>query len=289
MFNRQKIVLHLLAAANRPVTHMELTKWCFLLKHETDSRGGPAFYQFLPYQYGPFSFVLYREIQELVDQGLIEAPDEKSWQLSPRTNIALFSVPRTAAEDAAAIAKRVRGWKLSNLIDTIYDRYPDWTVNSKRSPRASRPVADLEVFTAGYQGLQVDGFLNMLVSRGIQRLIDVRNNPVARQYGFHKSTLNRLCSSLSIEYVHLPQLGIASRLRSNIQDQEDYDRLFEMYESDILPTEDASVARVAELVGERPSVLVCMEAAPQSCHRSRLAVTVSKRSRLPVTHLKATE
>lgn len=289
MFNRQKILLHLLAAAERPVTHMELTKWCFLLKHESDSRGGPSFYQFLPYHFGPFSFVLYREIQELIDQGLVETPDDKTWQLSTRTRIAKFAAPRAAADDAMLLAKRLRSWSLAELVESVYVRYPKWTVNSKKSPRAPRPVADLEVFTAGYQGLQVDGFLNMLVGRGIKRLIDVRNNPIARQFGFHKSTLNRLCSSLSIEYVHVPQLGIASRLRTNLRNQDDYERLFEMYESEILPTETGALDRVVALVKERPSVLVCMEAAPQSCHRSRLAANVSKRTRLPVTHLEAIE
>jgi uncharacterized protein (DUF488 family) len=287
MFHRQKIVLHLLGAAERPVTHLELTKWCFLLKHESESRGGPAFYQFLPYQYGPFSFVLYREIQDLIDRGLVETADDKSWRLGSGTKVEDYVPPKDAANDARLLAKRLRNWNLNDLINDVYDRYPSWTVNSIRSPRGSRKIADIEIFTAGYEGLQVDGFLNLLVEQGIQRLIDVRNNPISRQYGFHKSTLNRICSSLGIEYVHIPQLGIASRYRTDLNNQEDYDRLFEMYESDILPTETAAVERATELIRERPSVLVCMEGAPRCCHRSRLAETIACKTRLPVSHLEA--
>ena len=58
MLNRQKCVLYLIERARRPVTHLELTAWAFLLAHEMPSGGGSAFYDFLPYQYGPFSFTL---------------------------------------------------------------------------------------------------------------------------------------------------------------------------------------------------------------------------------------
>ena len=96
-------------------------------------------------------------------------------------------------------------------MDYVYRQYPWFTVNSKRQQNAARPVAALAVYTAGYEGQQVDAFLNMLMRNGIQQLLDVRNNPVSRRYGFHKTTLGRLCKSLDIEYVHRP--NSASRPR----------------------------------------------------------------------------
>lgn len=40
--------------------HTEVTKWAFVLREETPSRGGSAFYQFVPYKFGPYSFCLYQ-------------------------------------------------------------------------------------------------------------------------------------------------------------------------------------------------------------------------------------
>jgi len=55
MLTRQKTLLSLLDVAVRPVQRMELTKWCFLLRQESTSAGGSAFYDFVPYRFGPFS------------------------------------------------------------------------------------------------------------------------------------------------------------------------------------------------------------------------------------------
>ncbi len=52
-----------------------------------------------------------------------------------------------------------------------------------------------------------------------------------------------------------------------------------------LESEAVAVESVTDLVKSKPSVLVCMEAKPQYCHRSQLAKVVSNRSRLQVTHL----
>ncbi len=158
-------------------------------------------------------------------------------------------------------------------------------VNSKREQHATRPVASLAVYTAGYEGQQVDGFLNTLLLNGIQQLLDVRNNPISRQYGYHKTTLGRLCKSLDIEYVHRPELGIPPVLRQSLKTQADYEVLFAKYEADILANQTVAVEEVSQLVQTKPTVLVCMEADPHMCHRTRLAKAVSEKSRLPVRHL----
>jgi uncharacterized protein (DUF488 family) len=141
------------------------------------------------------------------------------------------------------------------------------------------------VYTAGYEGLLVDAFLDGLIRSGIQRLIDVRNNPVSRRFGFHKSTLARLCASLDVEYVHLPELGIPPSDREAIQTPADYANLFVRYQADVLPRETEKVREAAALVQSAPSVLVCMEADPEFCHRSRLANAVAVHTGLPVVHL----
>ena len=112
----------------------------------------------------------------------------------------------------------------------------------------TRPVASLAVYTAGYEGQQVDAFLDMLMRTGIQQLLDVRNNPVSRRYGFHKTTLDRLCKSLDIEYLHRPELGIPPVLRQTLNTQADYEALFTKYEASVLTDEAVAVEEVSQLV-----------------------------------------
>ena len=152
-----------------------------------------------------------------------------------------------------------------------------------------RPVAPLAVYTAGYERLLIDGFLNMLVQYGINCLIDVRNNPVARRYGFHKNTLARLCRSLDIDYVHVPELGINSQYRRNLRTLDDYQAIFTKYKAVTLKVEFNAIDKVTKLVREKPSVLVCMEADPAYCHRTLLAKHISDKTSLPVKHLDSSE
>lgn len=284
MLNRQKCLLHMVELAGRPVTHFELTKWAFLLAHEMPSRGGAAFYQFLPYQFGPFSFCLYQEAGALVHNGyLVEGED--SWRLVEEVPRPTAGLPQAVREDAARAVRQFGDRARDALMGYVYERFPWFTVNSTVRRLDKRPVASAAVYTVGYEGWQVDGFLNMLMRAGIQRVIDVRNNPVARRYGFHKSTLGRLCGKVEIEYAHFPQLGVRSELRRNLEGPADYGALFTRYEDETLPREKDPVKRVAELVSKKASVLMCMEADPQRCHRSRLAKAVASVADLPVRHL----
>ena len=284
MLNRQKLLLFMIEEATRPVTHLEMTKWAFLVAHETPSRGGRAFYQFLPYQRGPFSFCLYREIGGLVHDGyLVDEAD--AWRLVEDVERPTGDLPGRIREDALRVVQRFRDKDSDGLTDYVYRRFPWFTVNSKIRRLQSRPVASPAVHTVGYEGWLVDGFLDLLLRGGIQRVIDVRSNPVARRYGFHKRTLARLSGNVQIEYVHFPELGIPSDLRHGLETADQYEALFSRYEADILPRENKAVTRVAALMKERPTVLMCMEADPARCHRSRLATAVARVTALPVRHL----
>ena len=84
----------------------------------------------------------------------------------------------------------------------------------------------------------MDGFLNLLVQSGIRRLVDVRNNPISRRYGFHKATLGRLCGFLDIDYQHVPELGIQPVLRQTWRSAADYEVLFGRYVAESLPRQN---------------------------------------------------
>lgn len=287
LLHRQKAILAMLHRAGRPVGRLELMKWAFLLRHEMPSSGGSSFYGFVPYHYGPFSFTLQREMAKLVESGLVREVDEHHWEFAESGASDKRHAPPTAvATDIDRLLARFAAYTEPNVVmDHVYREFPRYTVRSKRKRLAELPTAPPAVYTAGYEGLSVDEFLDLLVQSGIRRLIDVRSNPIARRYGYHKSTLARLCGALEIEYVHVRELGIASDQRQNLHTQSDRDRLFDRYEATTLRTETEAIKQVAALMKERPSVLVCMESLPHECHRSRLAKAVAALTRMPVRHL----
>jgi uncharacterized protein (DUF488 family) len=110
---------------------------------------------------------------------------------------------------------------------------------------------------------------------------------VARRYGFHGSTLGRLCGELGLDYLHFPELGIASEERRSLASPADYEALFVRYGRTTLRRERGAVREVARLSAEKPSVLVCFEADPARCHRTLVAKAVSRETGLPVRHVGA--
>jgi len=283
MLNRQRALLQLVHLAGGVIDRLVLTKWAFLIRQETESRGGASFYDFVPYQYGPFSFALYQEMEKLISFGYVKAIGVSAWALG---DVSYPPVDVHVNRDLVSIASRFRESTLEELLDYVYEKYPVFTINSKQKQLAQRRTAPLAVYTAGYEGKSVDSFLNGLTTTGIAHLIDVRMNPIARRYGFHRSTLASLCSRLGIEYSHVPSLGISGEQRQQLDSLEDYQALFRNYEATTLKTECVAIDLVSGWVGRAPSVLVCMEAEPSCCHRARLAEPVSRNTGLPIVHLK---
>lgn len=285
MLNRQKVLIQLLRSASRSVSRFELTKWSFLLRHEYPSSGGSSFYDFVPYQYGPFSFALYQELDKLEAMSYVRRDGENSCALDADISDGVGIDDRRLDYDIRRLVQQFSGHGTGELTDYVYESYPSFTCNSRIRRLAARPEAAPAVYTAGYEGRSIDSFLNLLIESGVRRLVDVRRNPIARRYGFHKSTLNRLCERLDIEYVHFPRLGIASEKRQELATKADYRALFADYARETLALQGEDIREVSRLVAERPSVLVCMENDPEFCHRSVLAVQVAKCSGLPINNL----
>ena len=187
----------------------------FLLRHQPESKGGSSFYDFLPYKYGPFSFALYQEMGKLQEQSYVLSEDDQPWTLNPRLADAVSALGGAVERDVKTVVEHFDRFTGDELLDYVSDRYPAYTVNSERRGVVACPRAQPAVFTAGYEGLSIDRFLNLLVVEGLERLIDVRNNPVLRRFGFHKTTLSKLANRLEIEYFHFPQLGIESAKRQH--------------------------------------------------------------------------
>ena len=285
MLVRQRILLSMFKVAGGQLSHFQLTKWAFALSKETESGGGDTFYDFVPYKYGPFSFSLYQEMGKLCDAGLAQEDDNEHWSATTNGTRKIGNLSYEIRRDVYKVAKRYEKMSQKAMIDDIYQRHPWYTILSDIRKLEERPSVTPKVFTAGYEGLSVDAFLNRLLKNGVECLIDVRQNPIARRYGFHKKTLNGLCDKLGIQYHHFPELGIRSEQRKNLNSPAAYKRLFSDYRQTVLKSETAAIEKVASMVAKHPSVLVCSEADPAFCHRTHLGNQLSGITNLPVKDL----
>ena len=274
----------MVSQAGRPVYRIELMKWAFLLASETSSQGGDTFYSFVPYKYGPFSFGLYYDIIKLVNQKILSSVNN-TIRIPDCIENRLIDLEKSIQVDINSIVERFKGICRKDLVDYVYHHYPYYTANSTKCRLFKIQAASPAVYTAGYEGLQIDGFLNSLIEKGIKCIIDVRKNPLARRYGFHGSTLHRLCVKLGLEYLHFPELGIQSVLRKELVTPSDYAILFKFYENNILKKNMRILNKIAPLLFAKPCVLVCMEADSNFCHRSQLAKVLSEKTALKVIHL----
>lgn len=286
MLNRQKALLMILQQAGGTASSLQMMKWAFLLSFETPSQGGKTFYQFIPYRYGPYSFTLNQETDSLIRHGFLEKGADNRWKLTSLGANLEVTLPNSVSKDICQIIATYGKLSGQKLIDLVYDKYSWFTINSElpSGRKEQRPVAKKCIYTAGYEGKTVDEFLNLLMEAGISRLIDVRYNPISRRYGFHKSTLSRLCHSLNIDYQHFPGLGIPGSERECIDSENQYITLFENYRLN-LPCRQKDLDNVTKLLNSEPSVLVCMEANPNCCHRNVLAQYLTASIDMPVQHL----
>lgn len=286
MIERQRVLLAFLAGSRETPGKTQLMKWLFLLREEQPDATRGGFYEFVPYKYGPFSFQVYRDLAALETAGLL---DPGSLDVATGARERVFAevgkLPKRASTAVESVMRAYGHVGRDELLDDVYGRYPWYATRSALRPLQPRRDAPPAVYTVGYEGRSIDGLLDHLLRSGVHRLIDVRKNALSRKYGFAGKTIQRVCSDVGIEYVHVPALGIPSSMRADLSTQAAYDRLFDRYEAEILPGSAESIQHVADLCGERASALMCFEASHCQCHRGRLSVQVSQHSGLEVRHL----
>jgi uncharacterized protein (DUF488 family) len=62
-------------------------------------------------------------------------------------------------------------------------------------------------YTIGYEGTDIDRFVETLKVNGVELLADVRALPLSRKEGFSRSKLRQRVESECIAYLHLEALG----------------------------------------------------------------------------------
>lgn len=276
---RQKTLIGLLSAFGGHLPSTDFQKYLFLFTREFQQE--PSF-EFVPYRFGSFSFQSYADKRRLVEIGALADTDD--WQLQEGFSIeGLFD--GAAFDRCYAKYSHLKGTK---LLQDVYRRYPYYAINSERTAKimntqevsaitAARPAAaDACFFTIGYEGSSLEGYLNRLIKNSVRTLVDVRRNPLSRKYGFSKKTLSDTVKKLGIGYVHIPEFGIASDRRQELNTQADYDRLFNSYEKQELRQNGKALQDLFDIFLKNKRVAItCFEADVCMCHRGRVAKAMS--------------
>jgi uncharacterized protein (DUF488 family) len=175
----------------------------------------------------------------------------------------------------------------ADLIKYTYRKYPYFAIHSEiadryltkdevenvkqHKPADSRTV----LYTIGYEGISLEEYLNKLIANDVKVLVDVRNNPKSMKYGFTKSQLYKACTSVGLQYVHFPEVGIISEQRQELNEQNDYDKLFERYREETLPNTITTQQKILFLLKDKKRIaLTCFEANICQCHRKHLAEAI---------------
>lgn len=289
MHPRKRLLLRLAHLQGGEIDRLRLVKLAFLIAHKSETPPNLR-YDFVPYRYGPYSFALYRDWRALAAAGL--TLDDGEGGNSFRITKAGQSLADETPDEFVAIADSTHeewsGKTTKALIDDVYERYPWFAHRSERDGgkhKRKMQAAKLAVYTVGYQGLSVDAFLNLLISRGITHLVDTRFTPQSRVYGYHATTLQRLCGYVDISYKSEPMLGVPKLVRARFLRSRNHAKFAEDY-ARILNDNPDRVRESARLVATNPTAVMCYERDVHDCHRSMLARSLAGATDLETVELR---
>jgi uncharacterized protein len=136
---RSEYVLAALAGAGEHAsfTPAQLQKFFFLLDREAAHLLEGPYFNFQPYDYGPFDRMVYEEVGQLSRAGeaaITAGPYFRDYRLTAE-GLAKGSEIYGALDEAAreyiqSAAKWVRSINFQQLVSAIYAKYPDMKVNS---------------------------------------------------------------------------------------------------------------------------------------------------------------
>ncbi len=293
MFYRQKVLLALVELYGGRLSNTDLEKLLFLFCQTTQQNH----YDFFPYKYGPFSFVSYYDKRKLIERGLLKDSEYFELTASKPYIDKLKSKDRIALCSFFMRTSKLRG---QDLVRKTYLEYPRYAAKSKiakniltqeeyvQTSSSWNLETENTLFTIGYEGSTIDQYLYRLLLNNISALIDVRKNPFSRKHGFSQNHLQKYMAKADIKYYHLPELGISSDLRKNLNGIQSYENLFEYYALTILPEQGQAIEKIKNLLLKHQRIaLTCFEAEHNMCHRHKIAelLELDANLNIPVRHI----
>ena len=244
-----------------------------------------AEYEFIPYKFGCYSYSANADMTAMVKRGFLNE-EEKTFEKKDKNDYLkqLKPVDLTLLQDVKTNYGKMSA---TALMKYTYINFPFYATRSEAAEKVltkdelekiteAKPKGNKTVlFTIGYEGISLEEYLVRLLKNDVKVLVDVRNNPLSMKYGFSKSQLKKFCANLDIEYVHIPEVGIQSDQRQELNTQSDYDKLFAVYRKINLSKTTTSQNEILKLLTQHKRVaLTCFEANICQCHRKHLAEAI---------------
>ncbi|MHA1819399.1 MAG: DUF488 domain-containing protein [Promethearchaeota archaeon] len=303
LYNRQRLLLGLIDVLDQvnPCDKPTITKLMFLIS-ENKILKKPA-YRFHPDKYGPFSIKLYQDLLILLKKGLInkdnmilnENPKSKNSKIEIYPLTKLGQKEKTFPDSLIQfVSKILRDFKgINELNNFIYTRYPQYIIkskicknlqasNKKNNSHPSSAEPRTNYFLIGYEGKDIDFFLNQLISNEIQIVVDVRRIAKSMKFDFIGGKLANYLNKLNIGYIHIPELGIEKEFRKDLKTQADYKRLFMKYRES-LKGKGEYINKIIQLGESKRIVIMCFEKDPNYCHRGQIADVLKEKDKLVVS------
>lgn len=240
------------------------------------------FYHFFPHHYGPFSNVCYTDISTLQKAGYI-IEKEKKIELTEKGKIALKRIDQKATLKINRVVRKFNSDE--EIMEYVYQKSPEYTIRSKLLPPQKNVKYDPGLFTIGYEGRDIDLFLNILIQNAIDVLVDVRKNPFSMKFDFTKNSLKNYLENSEIRYLHIPELGIEGEKRKDLLTLKDYEKLFEYYEKTTIKDNPELLDNIAELSRSHRVALMCFEADVNMCHRGVIARNIVQKKNVEVLNI----
>jgi len=282
MFYRKKILLNLLNTFNGKLDKISFTKLLLLLCTSDEKNQK---YEFVPYQYGAFSFTAYSDINGLKKENIVYEDDQ--YFILRHFDEQSYKITENDSNQINDLYRQFNGKTADDLMRITYSKYPYYAKNSRRKDLITTEIdnamkaaisndKNTVLFDIGYEGKSLEAYLNLLIKNNIKTLVDVRKNPISMKYGFSKGFLSKRAKDLGIDYIHIPELGIESDKRQSLNSLEDYQNLFAQYENTTLKQNIESIEKVYNiLMQDRRIALTCFEADKNYCHRYRIATRIN--------------
>jgi hypothetical protein len=138
--SRDWTLLAVALADGQPLTPVQLQKILFLFgKRLAGNVVGEGYYEFFPYNYGPFCPDVYADACRLAEDGLVTISRPPGCDYSQYAGTAQGfkrgqSLLAQLPAEAAGLAERIVRWACAqsfrSLVSAIYRQYPEFRVNS---------------------------------------------------------------------------------------------------------------------------------------------------------------